>query len=468
MRSLGPLGLLGAALLAALPLVALAVRARRDAVSILTVYLVLLMLIPAQWIVGPIGAAGTPAALVGLCAAWWWLAARLNPQWGLDVGPQPARVAILGHGWYMILTYGLMWLRPLTELEVNGAHRSLIALVALSGVALMTADGITTRERLDTLLRRLVVLGAIVAAIGAVQFVTGFDPVGLIRIPGLRMNQQILGVGGRSIFNRPFSTTLHPIELGVVLAMILPLALHFGFLARTREEKRRWWACVGLIAMGIPMSVSRSGILGVMVALPVLALAWSWRRRLNFAAGTVAFTAFTWAVIPGLVGTLRGLFTGIEDDPSIQARTERVPRMLELLAERPWFGRGVGTYSIEDYFLLDNQYYVSAIEVGILGVVVILALLFTGIAMGRAVYRRAWDPVDRHLAMALASAVVVVVVSIFTFDAFFYQIFSGLMFVTIGCLGALWRLAAAPEPARAVTVPSEERRASRSTRARTP
>lgn len=445
MGSLGPLELAAVALLASVPLVLLAVRAERDVVSLLTIYLVFLLMIPAQWIVGPIGAAGTPAALVGLFGAWWWVAGRLNPAWGLDLGPQPARVAILAYGWFMLLTYGLMWLRPLTGLEVNGANRALIGLAATAGVALLAADGITSRERLDTLLRRLVVLGAVVAAIAVVQFFTAFDPVRLIQIPGLRLNHQIVGISGRSIFNRPYSTTLHPIELSVVLAILLPLALHFAFVARTRADRLRWWPCVGLIAIGIPMSVSRSGIVGVVLGMSVLMLAWSWRRRLNVAAGAIAFTAFTWATIPGLVGTLRGLFTGLEDDPSIQARTERVPRMLELLIQRPWFGRGIGTYSVDDYFLLDNQYYVSAIEVGVVGVVVIVAFLFTGLAIAGGVYRRAADPADRHLAVALAAAVVVVVVSIFTFDAFFYRIFSGLMFLTIGCLGALWRLAPGPE-----------------------
>lgn len=432
--------LIGFGIIVALPFAALAVRAERDVVSLLTAYLVVLLIIPAKWVVGPIGAAGTPATLLGLCAAWWWLAARLNPRLGLDLSPQPVRFAILSHGWFMVLTYGLMWLRPLTELEVNGAHRQLIALVALSGVTLLASDGITTRQRLDTLLRRLVALGAVVAAIGAVQFFTGYDPVSLIRVPGLQLNYDTIGIGARSIFNRPFSTTQHPIEFGVVMAILLPPALHFGFFARTRGEKWLWWLCASLIAIGIPLSVSRSGILGIMVALPVIGLAWSWRRRLNVAAGTVGFTALTWAAIPGLVGTLRNLFTNTEHDLSVQARIDRVPRVLELLAEKPWFGRGVGTYSIEDYFLLDNQYYVSAIEVGLIGVMVVIALMFTGLAVARAVHRRANDAVDRHLAAALAASLTVVIVSIFTFDAFHYGLFSGLMFLTLGCLGALWRL----------------------------
>lgn len=428
-------------------------RLRVDVATVLTVYVALLLLIPAHWVVGPIGAAGTPAALVGLFVAWWWLVSRVSPPWPLDRGPQPIRVVLLLHGGLMVLTYGLMWLRPLTELEISGAHRSLIGLAALSGVALITADGIATRRRLDALLRRVVALGAVMAAVGLVQFFVGFDPVQYLQIPGLRANHEILGIGARSIFNRPFSTTLHPIEFGVALAMLLPLALHVALHASTRRQAQVWWLCLGLIAMGIPTSVSRSGILGAVVALPFLAIAWSWRRRLNVAVGAVVFTGFTWAVVPGLVGTLRSMFTGTEYDPSVQARTERVPRVLELVNEYPWLGRGTGTYSVEDYLLLDNQYYVSAIEVGVVGVTVIVALLLTGVAVGIAVHRRAAEAESRHLGMALAAGLVVALVSIFTFDAFFYQIFSGLLFLTLGCLGALWRLTAdeRPTPARSAS-----------------
>lgn len=434
----------------------------RDVIALLTAYLAFLLLVPAKWIVGPIGAAGTPAAIVGLAAAWWWLLGRLNPAGKLDVAAQPVRVAILTHGFVMALSYGLMWLRPLTELEINGAHRQLIGLVAISGTALLAADGILSRRHLDVLLRRLVMLGSAVAAIGAVQFFTGLDPVQLIRIPGLRLNHELLSIGGRSIFNRPFSTMAHPIEFGVVMAVLLPIALHFAFEARSAREKRLWWPCAILIAMAIPLSVSRSGVLGALIALPILGLAWSWRRRLNVAVAALAFTAATWVTVPGLVGTLRNLFMRAGDDPSIQARTERVPKVLELLSDHPWFGRGVGTFSIEDYFLVDNQYFVSAIEVGVVGLVAIVGMLMTGVVVARAVYRRSSNSVDRHLAVALSSSLAVVLVSIFTFDAFFYQTFTGLMFLALGCLGALWRFSVvgAQEPAvayRAATGASLQR-----------
>ena len=61
--------------------------------------------------------------------------------------------------------------------------------------------------------------------------------------------------------------------------------------------------------------------------------------------------------------------------------THQIPRMLDLFTERPWFG-------VEDYFLLDHKYDVSAIEVRTIGIVVILAFLFTGMAAASAIQRR--------------------------------------------------------------------------------
>ena len=51
-------------------------------------------------------------------------------------------------------------------------------------------------------------------------------------------------------------------QTALIAAMVLPLAIWLGFFDNARSRWRRW-APVGLIAMCIPMSVSRSGALAV-------------------------------------------------------------------------------------------------------------------------------------------------------------------------------------------------------------
>ena len=51
--------------------------------------------------------------------------------------------------------------------------------------------------------------------------------------------------------------------------MLLPLAIYLAIYDTDRSARRRW-APVGLIALAIPASVSRSGVLSVALALGVL------------------------------------------------------------------------------------------------------------------------------------------------------------------------------------------------------
>ncbi|HEX2029449.1 MAG TPA: O-antigen ligase family protein [Nitriliruptorales bacterium] len=420
---------------AAVPSVA---RPRLSAEVLLTVYLGCLYLISAKWVVAPFGAVGTPAILVGLVAATVWLTGRLLPDVFPAPSGHPVRTAVLLHAWIMGIGWVVAQLRPLTELETNGANRAMISLVALSGVALLTADGVRDRAHLDRLLRRLTVLAAVISAIGVVQFATGWDLVARVPIPGLQLGGDIKTVGSRGSFNRPYGTTQHPIELSVVLAMCLPIALHYALTEGRRRRSR--WVVTGLIAAGIPLTVSRSGVVAAAAALITLGFAWPWRRRLQAMGATVGFIALNWMFVPGLIGTFRKLFLQTEDDPSIQARLARRPKVMELFGESPWFGRGYGTFSVDDYFILDNQYYKSLIEGGVVGILAIAALLLTGIAICVAL-RRSIDRSSAHLAQALAAALLAVAVSIATFDAFFYRLFTGTMFFVLGCAGALWRVA---------------------------
>jgi hypothetical protein len=54
----------------------------RDAATVLGVYVAALLLVPSRLIFKPLGAAGTPATLIGLGALLWWANARWVPGWG--------------------------------------------------------------------------------------------------------------------------------------------------------------------------------------------------------------------------------------------------------------------------------------------------------------------------------------------------------------------------------------------------
>ncbi len=437
------MGLIVALLLVGLSMTFL-LKAERDAVDGLIGYLAVLYLIPARIVFPGAGAVGTPAVLVGLLLFLWWLLSKLLPEAEIADGPQPIRTAVgLYFGW-MLLSYAFISRRHLSVLEMNGANRTIITAFTLFGVAVVAADGIRDRKRLERLISVWVALASVVALLGLIQFFTPFDPVAYIRIPGLELTREVTSTTTRGILDRPFSTTLHPIELGVVMAMVFPLALYRLWLpgADSRDRAIRWIPVL-LIGAAVPLTVSRSAVLAMVVAVGYFALALSSRSKLNVGAASVLAVIAARVAVPGLVGTFSNLFLGSGDDPSVQSRLSDVNVVLSMVNSRPWVGWGPGIMNVEEYTLLDNQYYMTTIELGVPGLVLLLFALSVAVIVGRRVARSA-DEVTKRLAHALVGAVLAGGVAMATFDGFSFRIFSGTLFLLLGTIGALWRLEMLP------------------------
>jgi O-antigen ligase len=266
----------------------------------------------------------------------------------------------------------------------------------------------------------------------------------------LKVNYDVAVVTERSDFRRVAATASHPIEFGVVLAMTLPLALHVAFNATTR--KWIWWGCVLMIAVASPMSLSRSAILGLFVAFIILFAGWPTSRRLGVLLVMPVFVVVLRFAVPGLVGTIKSLFTGLSSDPSIQGRTDDYKVVGQFISKSPWFGRGFGTFIPKDFFTLDNQYLGIIIECGYVGLAALIALFLTGFVTARGARVRLVDPEQRDLAQSLAASVMVAGLGYVTFDGLGFPMVTGLLFLLLGITGALWRISRRrpeepPEPA---------------------
>lgn len=409
-----------------------------DTVTLLSFWLAWLYVISARQIVGPIGALGSPAMLIALPTLALWAAAWVLPRADISRDPHPMRPALLLYLVYSVASFGVAMSRSVTPLESSGAHRALLTQVAMTGIALLVADTITNHGRLDKLLRRVVIAVTFVSIVGIVEFFVGYKFE--FTVPGLTWLRGSYTTT-RSIFNRPSASTLHPIEFSVITAALLPLAIHYALYAKRLTERRHGWIYVTLIALATPLSISRSGLVALVVGLAVLVLAWNGRRRLQGLLVAAAAIPVLWATIPGLVGTLVSLFSNTDDDPSIQARINRGPRIMSHIRERPWFGLGNGTWSIEDYFLIDNEIWVTTLEMGIVGMVLTGVLLVFGSLLAIAVRELpSVDETTGHLAQAVAASIAALTVSLATFDAFHYRILTGTLFLLLGAAGALWRM----------------------------
>jgi len=408
-------------------------------VSLLTIFLVVGFVIPAPLIFKPLGGSGTPADLLGLGFLLWWGLAKLGSAQGVDRGRQPVRVALLILMLAALASMAAMFLRPFTGEESNGAYRGLVMFVAVSGVSLLAADGISSLERLHTLMHRFVAGVSLVAGFGLVQWLTGYNPAATLAIPGLTRNL-VLPPQGRSSFVRVQSTTMHPIELGSLLGITLPIAVSYAFLAKDRRTRLIRWAEVGVIALVIPMALSRTAVIAASIGMLAIAMDWSWARRGRVALATAAFVVAVRLAIPGLVGTVISLFSNFSKDSSTQDRAGRWQIAGHYFELHPWFGMGLNTFYPATGLFYDNQYLGVATEMGAFGLAALFLLFVVMAFTARGARLRALDPDTKALAQALAGVAVAMMVIFMTADMLSYAMEMGMFFLLLGVTGALWRL----------------------------
>lgn len=426
------------AVLAALILGAILVQAHRDTALTIVVLLTLMALIPASLALPELGSMGAPTTLVALAAGglWFvtWISSRSRVVSELDGNPP---IPILLAVWAASTTasYAVAALRAKDGLEASAADRGMVVMLASLGISLLIADTVPTRERLDSIIRVAVLAGTFIAAIGIIQFLIGWDYAAHLNIPGLKPTGSGLSITERSIFRRVAGTTLHPIEFGVVLCLIIPLGLHLAM-----HHSRRWFVAVAIMGFALPMSLSRTTFVGAAAAGVVLIMLWPRQTRRRAVAVGLGYLVTVRLLVPGLLGTIRSLFTNATKDPSISSREQDYEYVGRFITESPLLGRGFFTFIPERYDFLDNQYMMTLVETGVIGLLALLTMIVGSMVVAHKIRTRTDDPAERDLAAAFMA---ILAVALSTFVAFDYLSFPSvriMLFVAIGGVGALWRL----------------------------
>ncbi|MEV0181901.1 O-antigen ligase family protein [Streptomyces sp. NPDC050625] len=427
---------------------------RVDAIAILTVYLVLAFFIPSNLALPALGGVGTPANVFALLGLLWYLATWLGGRILPAPGTRLVRVALCLLGAAVLAAYMSDAMRESSHQEVLGADRGLIGFLVWVSLVVLTSAGIQERGRLDVLMRRVVIMASVVAAIGFYDFFAATNIADSIHIPGLQTSVAQVSVMDRGAFTRPRATTAQPLEFAGMLAILLPFAIQQAFdPVRRHLHVARRWGPVALMAGALPLSVSRTSIIGLLLVALVMVPRWKPARRWAAIGVMTASVAVFKVLVPGLIGTITGLFASFlsNSDSSTQARTVKYSAIVPYLKEHPLFGRGFGTFTPDLYFFTDNQYMLALAEMGLLGLVALLALFITGIHQGGAVRRLARTEADRELGQAFFASALVALVSSATFDSLSFPMFAGMFFLMLGAgasyLGFVRRAAAAAVPA---------------------
>ena len=269
--------------------------------------------------------------------------------------------------------------------QIKAANSGLVLAFALLGICLLAADGIGSVGRLRVLLQRLVLAVALVAVVGIVEYVFRTDIVSPVFkwVPGLATNKAILFAGNRSTFSDIRRVPGPPCTRS-------SSASRWRWRFRSRRISRSPTASAPAGGDGGRSAPSRSpsrwrsrdrecsrSLVGAFVLLP----AWPKAiRRKMLVWSLPAMVAMRFA-FPGLLGTITGLFVGFQSDPSYKSRTVDYGQIGTFIAQHPIFGRGFGTFLPKDFFFLDNQYLMSTIDIGFVGLATVIVLLVTGVTL---------------------------------------------------------------------------------------
>lgn len=434
----------------------LSLRSRSSAVRVLQVFAVCLMVFPSSIVFKPVGAVGYPAGLVAMFAFIVWIAASLLGLHDARRNRHPIRGVLCFFWVTSLISYVLMQRGLMDSKQLLSADRYLMMLASISGVALVAAEGLNSLDDIRRVLRVLAWGGAFCGLVAALQFWLNYDLTHYLQsIPGFTENHAAFaGVTDRGGLNRVTGTATDPIELGVTAAMLVPVAI-WSAIYDTAPRRiydtapRRWrWIPVILIIGSVAVSISRSAVIGVALAVGLFVVLMPPRQRLAAIAGIPVALAAVFLSAHGLIGTLEAWFAAGNSDPSVAHRTNNYPYVEQLVRHHPWFGQGGGTYIPTILHILDNQYLTTAITLGLVGVFALALLFVVPVITALKARNRSQNPELRLLCAALASGTLAGLVCSATFDSLSFPMFYSVTALVMGLSGAAWRLASAETRAR--------------------
>jgi len=294
------------------------------------------------------------------------------------------------------------------------------------------------------LVRRLTLFAGLYATLGLLQFVTGMNIVDTWQFPGLSGSGDT-GIGARAGFVRSAATATHPLEYAVVLTMMLPFCLTVAIRDRSRSAFLRWFP-VAVITLSTVLSVTRSALLAMAAVYLVLLPSWPPKVRRAAGAALALGAVAVYVAVPGMAGAILGMFS--TNDPSVTSRTDSYDEAMQFFLVSPFVGRGFGTF-LPSYRILDNQYLLSAVEIGIVGVLALIAVVAS--AMAAAYFSRrvhAGEPM-KAMGLALVASMLAGSLNFALFDAFAFPQACGTVFMVAGLCGAYANIGRNP------AVPSE-------------
>jgi O-antigen ligase len=411
-----------------------------QAAFLLQLFTISAFMLPTDTVIRVIGAQGYVASLLAMGLFILWV---LTAVFGFHDPLQtrhPTRGA-LGLLWIAsLLSFAAMPYYGPNQTQRLSAERWIMLLIGMAGVILTAAEHLRAPQDIMRVIRTVVWGGAFSGAVAVVQFWGRWDLMPYVRMAllGFDRNAESTNSQARGALLRVSGTANHPIEFGVVAAMLLPLSIWLG-LNDTDKSKIRRWVPVALISVCIPVSVSRSAVLATLVSVGVFVVLLPPVQRAWIFACVPVFVVVVFATTPGYLRTISESFTAGKNDSSITNRLDNYPRVIAAFKSAPVLGHGGGTDIQPDLTkVLDNQYLKSTIELGMLGVLALVLYFVVPAVAALTARQRTRDPALRALCAALAGGSLAAAVGSYTFDAFSFAQFASAHALVVGLCGTCW------------------------------
>jgi polysaccharide biosynthesis protein PslJ len=254
---------------------------------------------------------------------------------------------------------------------------------------------------------------------------------------------------------RVFASAQHPIALGGLFAILLPLAIYLAL----RPGKRIWWVVAGAVTIGAVSSVSRTS----MVMLAGVGLAFLFMRpRQTLRAWPLLVPAVLVIqfAVPGALRSVQNAFfpaggliaqQSSHADYTSKNRLSRWGPTLKEWERDPLFGEGYATRQPvlhPETFVLDDQWLKTLVETGILGVLGWVWLFGRSV---RRLTRRAKEeaPDGGWLEVSLAASIISFAIGMWFYDTFSFIQVTVMLLILVALSAALVQADGEPRRRRA-------------------
>jgi probable O-glycosylation ligase (exosortase A-associated) len=227
----------------------------------------------------------------------------------------------------------------------------------------------------------------------------------------------------------------NPNDIACVLALMAPLSV---ICALSQRGWKRWllFACVGVTAVAIMFTYSRSGFLALTASCGILVWKASRGRRVKTLLPVAVLAVILPAAIPGKYMTrLSTIFSPKTDQTnSAQERQGHMLRAADLAIRRPIIGVGMGNFHIYGIkeMRAHNAYLETAAELGVVGLSAFLVIIIAPLRALRRIERETaangpWPDPEKHVVSAClqASFIAFVIYAFFgsiQYDSYLYSL----------------------------------------------